>query len=142
MLVPLIALSYDHQNHSKWPKRGHVHYNLPFLVIDDNTIKASIKFAKIDKFSHLHLLGCLPSSNDGLASPENHDPPFVPPPISLLLPHDLIHLACLLLGNILFLLGNISPPLLRTCLALMHISPPLESNHLKGLVPKRSCKTI
>jgi len=41
----------------------------PFLVIDDNTIKASIKFARIDKFNHLHLLGCLPPSNDGLASP-------------------------------------------------------------------------
>ena len=25
----------------------------PFLVIDDNTIKASIKFARIDKFNHL-----------------------------------------------------------------------------------------
>ena len=39
------------------------------LVIDDNTIKASIKFAKIYKLNHLHLLGCLPPSNDGLASP-------------------------------------------------------------------------
>ena len=25
-LVPLIALSHDHQNHSKWPKWGHVRY--------------------------------------------------------------------------------------------------------------------
>jgi hypothetical protein len=40
-----------------------------FLVIDDNTIKASIKFIKIDKLNHLHLLGRLPSSIDGLASP-------------------------------------------------------------------------
>ena len=28
----------------------------PFLVIDDNTIKASIIFAKIDKFNHLILI--------------------------------------------------------------------------------------
>ena len=27
------------------------------LVIDDNTIKASIKFARINKFNHLHSLG-------------------------------------------------------------------------------------
>jgi len=26
-LVPLIALSLDYQNHSKWPKWGHVHYS-------------------------------------------------------------------------------------------------------------------
>ena len=30
-LVPLIALSYDHQNHSKWHKRCHVRYNLPIF---------------------------------------------------------------------------------------------------------------
>ena len=52
-LVPLIALSFDHQNHSKWHKWCHVRFNLPFLVIDDNTIKASIIFARIDKFNHL-----------------------------------------------------------------------------------------
>jgi len=27
-----------------------------FLVIDDNTIKTSINFVKIDKLNHLHLL--------------------------------------------------------------------------------------
>jgi len=27
LLVSLIALSYDHQNHSKWPKWGHVRYS-------------------------------------------------------------------------------------------------------------------
>ena len=27
-LVPLIALSLDHQNHSKWLKWGHVRYNV------------------------------------------------------------------------------------------------------------------
>ena len=27
-LVPLIALSHDHQNHSKWPKWGHVCYTM------------------------------------------------------------------------------------------------------------------
>ena len=41
----------------------------PPLVIDDNTIKANINFAKIEKLNHLHLLGCLPSSNIDLASP-------------------------------------------------------------------------
>ena len=29
ILVSLIALSIDHQNHSKWHKRCHVRYNLP-----------------------------------------------------------------------------------------------------------------
>ena len=27
-LVSLIALSHDHQNHSKWPKWGHVRYTV------------------------------------------------------------------------------------------------------------------
>ena len=72
--------------------------------------------------------------------PKTIIPPFVPPPISLLLPHDLIHLAFLLLWNILFPLGNISPSLLGICLALIHISPPLESNHLKSLAPKGLAK--
>ena len=52
-LIPLIVLSLDHQNHSKWHKRCHVRYNLPILVIDNNTIKESIKLARIDKFNHL-----------------------------------------------------------------------------------------
>ena len=81
----------------------------PFLVIDDNTIKASIKFARIDKFNHLHLLGCLPPSNNGLASPKTMVPPFCPPPILLLLPHiDLIHSVFLPLWNIPLLLGKTS----------------------------------
>jgi len=56
--------------------------------------------------------------------------PFDPPPILLLLPHDLIHL-------------GISPSLeyafssWEKYLALIHISPPLESNHLKDLAPKK-----
>jgi len=29
---------------------------------------------------------------------------------------------------------------LEICLALIHISPPLESNHIKGIAPKRSYK--
>ena len=69
LLVTLIMLSLNHQNHKQWPKWGHVPYNLPFLVIDDNTIKASIKFAKFDKLNHLNLLGCLPPSNVDLVSP-------------------------------------------------------------------------
>ena len=69
--------------------------------------------------------------------------PFVPPPIcysSLICWLDPVGIFPF--WNILFLLGNISPPLLGRCLALIHISPPLESNHLKGLAPKMSCKTI
>ena len=31
ILVPLIALSFDHQNHSKWHKRCNVRYNLPLF---------------------------------------------------------------------------------------------------------------
>ena len=44
--------------------------------------------------------------------------------------------------GIYFSFLGISPSLLGTCLVLIHISPPLESNHLKDLAPKRSCKTI
>ena len=31
LLVPLIVLSYDHQNHSKWHKWCYVRYNLPLF---------------------------------------------------------------------------------------------------------------
>ena len=80
----------------------------PFLVIDDNTIKASISLQKLTILTtwyqlksienRLRLLGCLPPSNDDLASPWNHDFPLCIPFILQLLPHDLIHL-------------GISPPL-------------------------------
>ena len=100
----------------------------PFLVIDGNTIK--YKFIKIHKLNHIHLLGCLPPSNVGLASPNSMIPSFLllifaTSPLYV----DLIHLTFL--------------PLWKTflpdwkILALIHISPPLESNHLK-----RSCKAI
>ena len=107
----------------------------PFLVIDDNTINASIIFAKIDKFNRLIPIEtaytCLDAYHHPMMTwppPKTMISPFVPPPILLLLPHDLISL-------------GVSPPLgytffsLRKYLALIHISPPLESNHLKGLVP-------
>ena len=32
LLVPLIALSFDHQNHSKWPKWGHVRYGARYML--------------------------------------------------------------------------------------------------------------
>ena len=116
-LVPLIALSYDNQNHSKWHKWCHVRYNL-FLFgdwwqhnqskhkicknwqIEPLTLACMLTIIQwwfglplkswspfvpppicysslicwldpvvIYKLNHLHLLGCLPSSNDGLASP-------------------------------------------------------------------------
>ena len=105
ILVPLIALSFDHQNHSKWHKWCHVRYKLPFLVIDDNTIKASIIFAKIDKFNRLIIIQTAYTCLDAYHHPMMTWPPsktmispFVPPLILLLLPHDLIHL-------------GISPPL-------------------------------
>ena len=31
LLVPLIMLSLNHQNHKQWPKWGHVPYNLPLF---------------------------------------------------------------------------------------------------------------
>ena len=31
-LVPLITLSLDHQNHSEWPKWGHVRYSLRLQI--------------------------------------------------------------------------------------------------------------
>ena len=105
MLVPLIILSLNHQNHKQWPKWGHVPYNLPFLVIDDNTIKASIIFEKIDKFNCLIPIETAYTCLDAYHHPMMTWPPsktmispFVPPLILLLLPHDLIHL-------------GISPPL-------------------------------
>ena len=75
-LVPMIALSLDHQNHSKWPKWGHVHYNL--LLFGDwwQHNQSKHKFAEIDKFNHLHLLGCLPPSNVSLGLPLK---PWSPP---------------------------------------------------------------
>ena len=34
MLVSLIVLSFDHQNHSKWPKWGHVRYRMHVIQIE------------------------------------------------------------------------------------------------------------
>ena len=77
----------------------------PFLMIDGNTIKASIIFAKIDKFNRLISIEttytCLDAYHHPMMAwppPKTMISPFVPPPILLLLPHDLIHL-------------GISPPL-------------------------------
>ena len=70
----------------------------PFLVIDDNTIKASIIFAKIDKFNRLILIETTYTYLDAYHHPMMAWPPpktMIPP---LILPHDLIHL-------------GISPPL-------------------------------
>jgi len=152
-LVPLIALSFDHQNHSKWHKWCHVRYNLPFLVIDDNTIKASIKFAIIDKFNHLIPIEttytCLdayhhcfmfvtisPIIQWWLGLPlKPWFSPFVPPLMSLFLPHDLIHLAFLPLWN-----REHFSPFVGNMPCFDHISPPLESNHLKGLAKQYSSR--
>jgi hypothetical protein len=38
-LVPLIVLSHDHQNHSKWPKWSHVRYKLGLQYIDHACMK-------------------------------------------------------------------------------------------------------
>ena len=79
----------------------------PFLVIDDNTIKTSIKYARFDKFNHLIPIEttytCLDAYHHLMLawpSPKTMIPPFNPPPILLFLPYKLtlIHL-------------GISPPL-------------------------------
>ena len=89
----------------------------PFLVIDYNTIKASIIFAKIDKFNRLIPIEtaytCLDAYHHPMMTwppPKTMISPFVPPLILLLLPHDLIHL-------------GISPP-------LGYASSPLENTLL------------
>ena len=100
----------------------------PFLVIDDNTTKASMincnnmklkpietAYACLD--AYYHPMMAWPPSKTMIST-------FVPPPILLLLPHDLIHLACLPLGIYFSFLGTFLP-LLEPCLALIHISPPL-----------------
>ena len=69
LLVPLIMLSHNHQNHKQWPNGAMFLTISPFLVIDDNTIKVSINFARIDNLNYLHLLGCLLPFNLGMASP-------------------------------------------------------------------------
>jgi hypothetical protein len=79
----------------------------PFLVIDDNIIKASIKFVKVVKLNHLHLLGCLHHPMTARPPPKIMVFPFVSPPILLLLPHvDLIHSVFFPLWNIHLLLGK------------------------------------
>ena len=111
---------------------GPFSFNLTFFGDWWQHNQSKHKFTKIDKLipieNHLHLLGCLPSSNDDLASPlKPWFPPLFPPTL-LLLPHDLIHL------GIFPPLGYASSPW-EKYLALIHISPPLESNHLKGVAP-------
>jgi len=66
----------------------------PFLVIDGNTIKASIIFAKIDKFNRLISIEttytCLDAYHHPMMAwppPKIMISPFVPPLILLLLPH-------------------------------------------------------
>ena len=42
-LVPLIVLSLDHQNHSKWPKWGHVHYIAPVHCTNASPVHPVLK---------------------------------------------------------------------------------------------------
>ena len=125
-LVPLIMLSLNHQNHKQCPKWGHVHYNLPLFGDWWQHNQSNHKFAKIDKLNHLHLLGCLPPSNVDLGLPLK---PWFPP---LFLP-----LSCYF--SLILTWSNFSPfgiylSSLGKHLALIHISHPLESNHLKSLL--------
>src|SRR6185369_8575797 len=96
----------------------------PFLVIDDNTIKASIKFARIDKFNHLHSLECLPPSNDGLASPKTMIPPLCLPLFATPLSYvDLIHLVFLPLWNTFPSWEHLSPFVGNMPCFGLHLSP-------------------
>ena len=74
----------------------------PFLVIDDNTIKASINLQKLTNWYQLKTTyTCLDAYHHPMMTwppSKTMISPFVPPLILLLLPHDLIHL-------------GISPPL-------------------------------
>ena len=142
-LVTLIALSFDHQNHSKWHKWCHVRYNLPLFGDWWQHNQSKHKIFKNWQIEPLTLACMLTIIQWRFGLSLKPWSPSVPPPIcysSLICWLDPIGIFPL--WNILFFLGNISPPLLGTCLALIHISPPLESNHLKGLAPKMSCKTI
>ena len=51
-LVTLIALSFDHQNHSKWHKWCHVRYNLPLFGDWWQHNQSKHRIAKIDKINH------------------------------------------------------------------------------------------
>jgi hypothetical protein len=56
MVSPIDHVVMNHQNQTRTNgKWGHVRYNLPFLVIYDNTIKASINLQKLTKLEPLTL---------------------------------------------------------------------------------------
>ena len=136
-LVPLIALSYDHQNHSKWHKWWHVRYNFPLFGDwwQHNQSKYKI-YKKMTNWTTYTFLDAY------------HHPMIVWPPAKTMIPFVPPHifyssLICWLdsvgifpLWNIIFLFGNISPLLLGTCLALIHISH-FSPFGIKS--PKRSC---
>ena len=80
-LVPLIALSYDHQNHSKWHKWCHVHYNLPLFGDWWQHNQSKHKICKNWQIESLTLTWMLTTIQWWLGLPLKPWCPFVPPPI-------------------------------------------------------------
>ena len=58
-LVPLIALSYDHQNHSKWYKWCHVRYTMMtiqhVMLLRDRSIGSDVACSDLSSFERAHL---------------------------------------------------------------------------------------
>ena len=139
VLIPLIALLIDHQNHSKWHTWCHVRYNLPLFCDWWQHNQNKYKFAKIDKFNHLipieinwkplTLAWMFTIIQWWLGLPLK---PWFPP---LFLPY--LSISPSWLDSLRYFSPfGICFFSLRKYHVLIHISPPLESNHLKGLVPK------
>ena len=119
-------LSHNHQNHKQWPNGAIFLTISPFLVIDDNTIKESINFARIEKL--------IPIETTYTCLDAYHHPMLTWPPPKSIIP--LCFSTFLLLLLLFFPFGiKVAPPWEDThChLALIQISPPLKSNHLKRL---------
>ena len=132
-------LSFDHQNHSKWHQWCHVRYNLPLFGDWWQHNQSKHNLHKIDKFNNLipieinwkplTLAWMFTTIQWRLGLPLKPWFPLLTSPYVDTSPSWLDSLRYFSPFGIYFFF-------LRKYLALIHISPPLESIHLKGLVPK------
>ena len=127
-LVPLIMLSLNHQNHKQWPRWSHVPYNLPLFGDWWQHNQSKHKICKSCQIEPLTLAWMLTIIQWRL------DLPLKPWFSLLFLPLSCYFSLMLTWSTRYFSPFGIYLSSLGKHLALIHISSPLESNHLKSLL--------